>query len=280
MISVAAMSIGPAMSGSGDCGNPMLAGTRSCTDARAAAIAKADAAWLACGGACVIRQVGADADLLDQRGELQKQLLNMRFLPGDGRTDCLTDLAFVRPDGLLTILETPSLAIRETHALSDLYAADFAAEPGLMETVILRGRLSCDGRRFFAPSLDGIDFSVLDLGSAGFGETALEEAQQVVIISASGRYGLGVDGEGAGIYRLMDFQAGKSFATDAVFELDMPFFDIEEKHLLIRKGEPTDAVIIIYDLANGDRIGEVPYPKDGGLLFFFSDGQLVSLSEQ
>lgn len=279
MIAMSLISASAALSDGRACEDPAIANTRACTDIQARAIAKSDAAWLACGGACVIRQAGQDADLLDQRGEVQRRLAGMRFLPGSGRTDCLSALAFVGADGLMTVYDAASLATRETHALSSLYAADLASDPGLMDTIITQGGLSCDGTRFFAPSLDGVGFAVLQLGSGAFGETAWDTAPHVVIVSPSGRFGLGVESDGASTYLLRDFKTGESFTTDAVFERDVPFFDIDEKHLLTRKGELAEAELTIYDLATGERVGQVPYPKDGGLRFRYVDGQLVSLPD-
>lgn len=275
MIGAVLMSSGPALSGNDGCADPIIGKTRECTDARAARIAGTDTAWLTCGGGCIVSQTGPDAAVLDERGELRKEFPDMRFLPGNGRTDCLAALAFLRSDGLLTVLGAGNLAPRETHALSNLYAVDFGAEPGLLETVLLEGRLSCDGRRFFAPSLDGIGFAVLELGSGEFGATALEDAPQVVIVSPSGRFGLGVDSQGDGTYGLLDFETGNGFATDAVFELDVPFFDIDEAHLLIRKGELPEAEITVYNLSDGSEIGRAPYPAEGGFRFRFADGQLI-----
>lgn len=261
------------------CADPATVVTRDCTDAKAAALAGSGAAaWLACDGACIIRQSGADAEIVDLDGKLRQRLAGARFLPGAGRTDCLTLLPFLAADGGLTLIDPASLDIRESHALAPLYAVDFTTSPDLLETLRLGAQVSCDGKRFFAPSLDGIGFAVLPLGAGAFGDGALEQAQQVVIISARGAYGLGVDSE-TGTYRLHAFNTGQDIATDAVFEIDMPFFDIDETHLLIRKETATGTEVAILDLADGKQIAQVPYPPEGGLRFRVEAGGLVPVAQ-
>ncbi|MDO5606530.1 MAG: hypothetical protein Q4G25_15355 [Paracoccus sp. (in: a-proteobacteria)] len=229
--------------------------------------------WTACGGGCTIRQSGPDAEVLDSQGNLRQRLSGMRFLPGAGRTDCLSAFGFIAADGMVTVLDAESLRLRETHALAPLYDVDFMAEPHFLETVAQGAWLSCDGLRLFAPSLDGVALSVLPLGAGQWDGDAIAAVPTAIIASPSGRYGLSVAEDGR--YLVTDYQTGRSFGTDAVFEIDLPFFDVDETHLLVRREAPDGLVVTIIDLATGQEAGHVPYPEAGGLRFHLRDGALI-----
>lgn len=257
------------------CQDAAVAVTRECSDLGAARIARGSPAWLVSGGARIIRPAGADSEVLDTGGQVLHRIAGARFLPGAGNTQCLTALPFVAGDGVLTLYDADGFAPLGTWSLADLYAVDFRAEPSMLQTVVERARVSCDGQRLFAPSLDGEGFTVHPLTAGGFaGNAADAQGAAVIIVSPSGRYGLSVDSDAGSTFRLDDFRNGAAFSTDAVFETDLPFFDVDERHLLIRR----DIAVEIIDLASGKQVGRVPYPDEGGLDFRVENGALVPVS--
>lgn len=257
----------PASTPTGDCADPLLAPLRGCTDqaARAAGPASADPVWLACQGQCVVTQSAEGARIQDRDGRTLHSLDGLRFLPGGGRTGCMVALPFVDGSGDLIILDAGEFHQRSRHALAPFYAVDFGAEPDLLDRVVESAQLSCDGKRFFAPSLDGVGFAVLDPAGPFPGADAAERDETaVIVISGTGRYGLTVASGGDGHYHLQDFDSGQQHRTNAVFELDMPFFDVEELHLLIRyQDDPGHAEVLA--LPEARLLGRAALPQDGGL---------------
>lgn len=237
---------------------------RACTDKAAREIA-GEPAWLACQGGCIVRQIGADAAILDLRGQVMHDLAGLRFLPGNGRTDCLVALPFVSVAGELVILDAPTGEPLSRQPLAPFYAVDFTAEPDLLNTIAELGQLSCDGKRFFAPSLDGTGFAVLDPATP-FPEGGADQSDtnRVIAISPTGNHVLSITSGGDGHYHLQGFDGGPVHRIDAVFELDTVFFDVTERYLLIRRGsDPHHAEVL--ELPDGRSIGKAPLTQEMGL---------------
>ncbi|MDF3608017.1 hypothetical protein PE067_18920 [Paracoccus sp. DMF-8] len=241
------------------CSDPVASQLRGCTDPAASAIAGVPA-WMACGGGCIVVQEGADARVLGPDGALRQVVPGARFLPGAGQTACLAAMPFLTDQAELLVLDD-ALHELARQSFAPFYAVDFVAEPYLLDTIALRSQMSCDGKRFFAPSLDGEGFTVLDIG-VPFADQ--DGAGSVIVISDSGRYGLSVDSDGDGHYRLQDFDGGQERRIDAVFEIDMVFFDVAERYLLIRRAaDPGHAEVL--ELPGAQSIGRAPLPQDVGL---------------
>lgn len=245
------------------CSDPAVSQLRDCTDPAASAVAGGPA-WLACDGDCIVAQDGSNARILGPDGALRQVLPGARFLPGAGRTACLAAMPFLTDQAELVVLDK---ALHEVarQSLAPFYAVDFAAEPHLLDTIALRGQISCDGKRFFAPSLDGEGFTVLDMNAPFPGHDTLPDGSDaVIVISGTGRYGLTVDSDGDGHYRLRDFDGGQVQPVDAVFEIDTVFFDVAERYLLIRRASaPGHAEVL--ELPGAQSIGRAPLPQDVGL---------------
>lgn len=267
------------------CSTSDLSQTRRCSDRRAAEIAQGPA-WEACGGRCIIRQNGDDAILLDAQGKTAGILTDMVFLAGGGRTYCLTTLPFLTESAELFLFDTTDyiegqpLPEPMQLPLAPLYDADPDEDPVLREAMLSSARISCDGARFFAPLQDGIGFSVEDI-TFGNAAPSAEQGGTVIIVSPSGRYALEVGTEGAEDYILRDFATGKAYPTGARLELDVPFFDVTESYLLVRRApdpatenaaSPAAMAVAVIDLATGETLGSAPYPPQGGMDFRVARG--------
>lgn len=269
----------------GRCAAADLAPLRRCSDRRAQAIAGAPA-WEACEGRCIIRQNGADAVLMDAQGRVIATLAGLTFLLGAGRTSCLSGLPFLTANSDLVVLDgagavaagpsdSPPAEIARL-SLAPLYETAPHDDPVLHEAMTATARLSCDGARFFSPLQDGIGFSVERITPSGTTADAPEPVTGTVIFaSPTGRYGLEIGEGGAGGYILRDFVTGTSTETAARPELDVPFFDVSERYLLIRMAPPagqpaepdTPMEITITDLATLRRVGAEKHPPSAGLAF-------------
>lgn len=263
------------------CTDPDLAPLRPCTDQRAAAVTPRPA-WVACGGACIIRQDAGNAVLLDLEGRALSTFEGLSFLPGNGMTQCLTVLPFLSAYSELFLFDMSQGTIAEPLQLplAPLYDPAPHEDPPLLAAMLSSAQLSCDGKRFFSPLQDGMGFTVEDIAPDG-GPAAQNGSGTVITISPSGRYALEIGGSGNFVLR--DFVSDKSYPTAARPELDVPFFDVTERYLLVRIAPGQAAIpepdtrtaaetlsamhVTITDLATGKQVGTPPYPVEGGLDF-------------
>ncbi len=265
------------------CSAPDLASLRPCSDLRAAAVTPPPA-WVACEGGCIIRQDAGNAVLLDLEGRALSTFEGLSFLPGNGMTQCLTVLPFLSANSELFLFDMSEGTIGEPLQLplAPLYDPAPHEDPLLLAAMLSSAQLSCDGKRFFSPLQDGMGFTVEDIAPDD-GSSEQSGSGAVITISPSGRYALEIGGSGNFVLR--DFVSDKSYPTAARPELDVPFFDVTERYLLVRiapapsdlpEAEPdprTAAEILsamqvtITDLATGKQVGTTPYPVEGGLDF-------------
>lgn len=239
-------------------------GLRACSDAKATTIAGAPA-WLACTGACAIRQEGADAVVLDAKGQIRQRLAGLTFLPGAGETLCLSVLPFLSEQGRLVLIDAISLTRANDLDLNQIYDSAPSAGTPMRTNLVTLGQLSCDGTRFFAPEQDGAGFVLLNIGDDGV--AVPDDSAPVINVSASGRYGLVLTGDDSHLM-LRDYAGGPDRPTSAVFERDTAFFDIDEQHLLIRRSDAVLGMVVeIMALDDGKLLGKLAYPPEGGLSF-------------
>lgn len=168
-------------------------------------------------------------------------------------------LPLLAPDGQLVLLDADTLAPAAELSLAGAVEGDPAQHPRFTE----EARLSADGQRFFIPSPDGPGFAVWRISGGGL--TPVLPADPVMVISASGRYGLSVVPGGDGTYRLQDYGQSLTFATELRFEIDTPFFDVDEKFLLRRHMFMSGPRLSIYDLNDLTLVSNIAWSEDTGL---------------
>lgn len=265
-----------------DCKQSENRDLRACSDLQAANILHS-AATLACNGDCVIRQDGPDAIILNPKGQMRHRVAGAVFLAGLGQTRCLQFLPFLTDADAVIVLDSRDFSIHARLSLDGIYDTPLADDANLRDQLIATGQLSCDARRFFIPLQDEAGFALLDLSPEAARPPSPPDPMlgQPVFPSPSGRYGLWLDGV-EGRYQLRDFVTGAGFPTTAQPELDLPFFDISESHLLIRRHVSSGMSIDIIDLPTGQKLATVPYPPESGLDFHVTQGNqgfaLVPLS--
>lgn len=235
------------------CGDPVLADMRICSDQAAAMRAK-KSAWLSCNGTCLVIPDMDGVSVVDGRRQLLARFDNARFLAGEGSTRNLILLPFLTADGDLLLADTsnPQSAIRLS--LSEVVDGDAATLSRFVE----EARLSADGRRFFVPSLDGPGFALWEISAGRL--KPHKSIHPVLLISQSGRYAATVDPHGDRTFRVEDFEADRSFATNARFELDTPLFDIQEQYFVRRYEHNDQRFAEIYRLSDGKPFAGIPWP--------------------
>ena len=241
-----------------DCSDEILAAHRICTDPAAAADIGGPG-WLSCYGSCLIAAETQGISITDSDTGQITQFAGAYFLAGAGITRDLTFLPLLAPDGRLVLLDPVTHAPAAELTLAGAVEGDPARQPRFTD----EARLSADGQRLFIPSPDGPGFAVWRI--SGDGLTPLSPADPVMVISASGRYGLSVAPDGDGTYRLQDYGRSLSFATDLRFEIDTPFFDLDEKYLLRRHMFMSGPRLSIYDLNDLTLVSNIAWSEDAGL---------------
>ena len=248
-----------------DCGFPDSRDLRPCSDQRAAQFAQNRPIWQACSGQCFIRQDQDGAVILSPSGQIIHRLAGLEFLPGTGKTTCLTQLPFLSRKDELIVIESDHFQEISRLALADFYDIPPHQDPILLPAMTGTAQLSCDGARFFRPLQDTMGFAMHRLGPAGWLPDD-SEAPPILILAPSGRYALSVDSKDEGLFRLEDLAQNTSFKTSARFELDLPFFDISETYLLIRReGNEGPSAIDIVSLASGEKLGTQSVIPESGL---------------
>lgn len=216
------------------------------------------AAWMGCGGQCVITHQVDGVTVLDRPSQVATRFEGVRFLPGAGSTRNLRHLPLLAADGQLILIAADGLELAGRIPLVDVVDGDVALAPRFVE----EARISTDGRRFFIPSPDGPGFSVHAI--EGDALRPLLPAHPAMLVSPSGRYGLTVDPDGDGRYALTDYVSGTSFPTRARFEIDVPFFDVDERFLLTRRQHVDGTHVSAYRLADGELVGTFARPDAAG----------------
>ncbi|WP_147367474.1 hypothetical protein [Aurantiacibacter xanthus] len=241
-----------------DCADESLSGLRICTDPAAAA-ALGQPGWVGCQGRCLIAATADGISITQREGGEVTRFSGAYFLAGNGVTRDLAMLPLLGPEGRLILLDPDSLEPAAGLSLDGVVEGDPRQQPRFVE----EARLSADGHRLFVPSPDGPGFAVWRITHGGLSPVLPNDP--VMVVSVSGRYGLSVDPDGDGTYRLQDYERGLSLATPVRFEIDMPFFDVDETHLLRRHRYKAGPRLGVYDLKDMAQIANIAWPEGSGL---------------
>lgn len=241
-----------------NCADESLSGLRLCTDPAAAA-ALGQPGWVGCRGQCLITAMPDGISITQRESGEVVRFSGAWFLAGNGDTGDLARLPLLGPEGQLILLDPDSLEPAAGYFLEGVVEGDPQQTPRFTE----EARLSADGHRLFVPSPDGPGFAVWQITQDGL--SPLLPNDPVMVVSASGRYGLSVDTDGDGSYRLQDYERGLSLATPLRFEIDMPLFDVEETYLLRRHHYMAGPSLSVYDLNDMTQIANLAWPEGRGL---------------
>lgn len=242
----------------GMCDSADLAGLRTCSDKHAATLI-GDIGWMGCDGSCVISENAGGVSVMNLQLEVTERFSETRFLPGNGDTRNLAILPLLSADGNLVLIDANSLQTTGNLSLSGVVDGNPATMPRFVE----EARGSVDGRRFFVPSPDGPGFTTYEIAGDRF--EPIQRGHPAMLISPSGRYGLTVDPQGDGTFTCMNYVSGTSFATRIRFEIDTPFFDVDERFLLRRHRYKAGLRLSAYSLSTGVFVTTVAWPEDASL---------------
>lgn len=248
------------------CDKPNHAGVRDCSDWQAKALSNGSG-WMGCDGLCLIREDANGVSIMNLEMQVAAHFNGAKFLAGAENTHDLKLLPFLAADGHLLLVDAKSHKTVANISLVNVVDGDPAAMPRFIE----EARVSVDGRRFFVPSPDGPGFSVYEI--TGDRLSLISPDHPAMLISPSGRYGLMVDPEGDGTFRLMDYFSGASVATNVRFEIDTPFFDVDERYLLKRHRYKAGPQLSAFRLPDGEFAGTVVWPETASMYVEVSQGK-------